>query len=467
MTVWPRPAPASLRGFLLGLTAGAVYFAGTLYWLTDVMRLFGGLPWAVGVVLNAGLVAYLALYPAFFALVIVRVWPGLGTRTLLLAPAVWVASELARTVVFGGFPWVLLGYSQVRALPVAQVASLLGVYGVSGLVVLGNVAITMGLVARGRLRIVTIAITAALVLLTGMWGNARLRGDRLLREGTGIRVGLIQGNVAQENKWDSARAEAIVRNYVGLTRQAAGRGARFILWPESSTPFFFEEDQAGGDLIRALARETGATLLVGSDQIERGSPPRYYNAAFLVSPAGRTEAVYRKIHLVPYGEFVPMKRLLFFAAPLVDSVSDFTPGTEHVMLPVDGHLASAAICYEVVYPALIRDSVIAGSQLLTTITNDAWYGRSSAPYQHFAQARLRAIEQGRYLVRAANTGISGIVDPYGREIVASKMFEPAVIVDDVRFLSELTVYARIGDLFAYLCTAFTAAALLASRRRRK
>lgn len=455
-----------MRGFLLGLTTGGVYFAGTLYWLTDVMRTFGGLPWAVGVVLNAGLVAYLALFPAFFALLIVRMWPALGTRALLLAPPVWVASELGRTVVFGGFPWVLLGYSQVRALPIAQLASLLGVYGVSGLVVLVNVAIAMALVARGRLRTMTAAVTAALVLLTGIWGTARLSNSRLLREGTAIRVGLIQGNVAQEEKWDPARADAILGEYVARTRQAAARGARFILWPESSTPFFFEEDRAGGDVIRALARETGATLLVGSDQIERGSPPRYYNAAFLVSPAGRTEAVYRKIHLVPYGEFVPMKRLLFFAAPLVDSVSDFTPGTEDVMLPVDGHLASTAICYEVVYPALIRDSVIAGSQLLTTITNDAWYGRSSAPYQHFAQAGMRAIEQGRYLARAANTGISGIVDPYGREIVASKMFEPAVIVDDVRFLSERTVYARVGDLFAYLCTAVTVAAFLASRRTR-
>ena len=169
--------------------------------------------------------------------------------------------------------------------------------------------------------------------------------------------------------------------------------------------------------IRTLARQAKVPILLGSDQFARGAngvPTTFYNAAFLVGADGTTGGVYRKMHLVPFGEYVPLKQLLFFAGPLVEAVSDFSAGDEAALLPVGGHLISTAICYEVVYPDLVRQFVAGGSELLTTITNDAWFGTSSAPHQHFEQASMRAIEEGRYLVRSANTGISGIVDPYGR-----------------------------------------------------
>src|SRR4029453_16656240 len=159
--------------------------------------------------------------------------------------------------------------------------------------------------------------------------------------------------------------------------------------------------------------------------------------------------VYRKMDRVPFGEYVPLKNLLFFVGPLVEAAGAFTPGQSMVLLPTLQGAISTAICYEIVYPALVRESVVMGSELLTTITNDAWYGYSSAPYQHFMQASMRAIEQGRYLARSANTGISGIVDPYGRVLVQSALFETTVVTGDVKLLSHLTVYARIGDLFAY------------------
>jgi apolipoprotein N-acyltransferase len=229
----------------------------------------------------------------------------------------------------------------------------------------------------------------------------------------------------------------------------------------------FEEDKAAADQVRALAKETGTTLLFGSDQIERGAgiPDKYYNSAFLVRPDGSTGAVYRKIHLVPFGEYVPARSVFFFANRLVETISDFSPGTQAVLLPIDGHLMSTAICYEVVYPGLVRQFVRGGSELITTITNDAWFGRTSAPYQHFAQASMRAIEEGRYMVRAANTGVSGIVDPYGRVLVSTNIYEPAVSVGEIRFIKSLTIYARIGDVFAYACTVMSAGLLLASRRR--
>ncbi len=455
-----------LGAFLLGLVTGAVYFAGTLYWITDVMITFGGLPGVVAVLVNAGLVAYLALYIALFAVTTAKLNQSLPWSGLILTPFAWVALELARAQIFGGFPWVLLGYSQWDVLPVAQAASVFGVYGVSGLVAFMNAAIACTLVWRGPTRFWPVTIAVILVVGASFWGYTRIRNESLVRSGAPLRVGLIQGNVLQEHKWDPGRADEILRRYLALSRGAIGRGARFVIWPESATPFYFEDDALGAGAIRDLARTAGVPFLVGSDQVERQPVARYYNAAFLVMPSGQTGAVYRKIHLVPFGEYVPLKQLLFFAAPLVESVSDFSPGDEAVLLPLEGHLASTAICYEVVYPELIRQFVVKGSELLTAITNDAWYGQSSAPYQHFSQASMRAIEQGRYLVRAANTGISGIVDPYGRVVSSSRMFEPAALVGDVRLLSGSTLYARIGDLFAYLSALLTAAALIVGTKGR-
>jgi apolipoprotein N-acyltransferase len=191
-----------------------------------------------------------------------------------------------------------------------------------------------------------------------------------------------------------------------------------------------------------------------------------YNAAFLVTPDRRTAAVYRKIQLVPFGEFIPLQQWVSFVAPLVGGLATFAPGDEVVMLPVAGHRVSTAICYEVIFPHLAREAVANGSELLTTITNDAWYGRTSAPYQHFALASMRAIEQGRYLVRAANTGISGAVDPYGRVVEKSVIFEQTGMVVDVRFLQGRTLYSRIGDVAAYASVAVIVLALVTLRRRR-
>jgi len=451
------------RAFLLGLTCGACYFTGTIYWVGQLMQVYGGLSWPVAILVTLALVAYLALFPAFFALITRRLVEAFGPAALLLTPAVWVATEFGRSYLLTGFPWVLLGYTQASVLQIAQVASLVGVYGLSALVALVNATLAYLLFAPTfRARVAAVAMVVSLIVTASVWGTLRMHDEALVRHGTPIRVGIVQGNVPQDEKWDAARATAIFNRYLALSAQAADRGARLIVWPESSTPFMIEEDPSGREAIRQLAQRSGAFFLIGSDQIERRQPLRYYNAAFLVGPDGRTLAVYRKMHLVPFGEYVPLKRILFFAAPLVESVSDFSAGEQAVLLPFGNHPISTSICYEVVYPDLVRRFVLGGSQVITTITNDAWFGRSSAPSQHFEQATLRAIEEGRYLVRAANTGISGIVDPYGRVVARSGLFEPAVLVGDVRALTGLTLYARLGDLVAYAAVMLTAVALLAA-----
>jgi apolipoprotein N-acyltransferase len=454
------------RAFLLGLTTGMVYFTGTLYWITRVMAVYGGLPGPVAAVLNGALIAYLALFPALFAVIMHRGLSAFGAAALAAAPLVWVTAELGRTHVMSGFPWVLLGYSQAEVLPIAQLASLFGVYGVSALVAAVSAAAAHVAIADER-RFRLAAVVAAMLLVVGMWGGRRAATAEWTKLGEPVRVGLVQGNVDQAQKWDPARASFIFQNYVNMTRQAIGRGAQLVLWPESSTPFRFEEAAGHGETeqLRALAAQARVPILIGSDEIETGVPTRYYNSAFLIREDGTTGGVYRKMHLVPWGEYVPFKRWLFFVAPLVEAVSDFSPGTEPVVLPVGNHSISTAICYEIVYPNLVRQFVIGGSELLTTITNDAWFGATSAPYQHFAQASMRAVEGGRYLVRAANTGISGVVDPYGRVLERSTLNEPAVLVAEARYLRERTVYSRIGDVFAYASVAVSAALLVLARRR--
>jgi apolipoprotein N-acyltransferase len=459
----PATRKSPLRAFTLGLITGAVYFGGTLYWTGSLMEVYGGLNWAVAILVGLLLVAYLALYPALFALITSRLLDAFGPTSLLLAPAVWVTTEFARARLLTGFPWVLLGYSQTPVLPIAQLASLLGVYGLSALVALVNAVLACLLFARSlRARAVTASLAIGCVVATSVWGTIRLRDNSLEGDGQSIRVGIVQGNVPQDQKWDQARANAIFEHYLDLTRKAAEQGAQLVLWPESSTPFMFQEDPAGHEAVVQLARETHIYILVGSDEIDHSRPATYYNAAFLVGPDGRTLATYRKIHLVPFGEYVPLKRLLFFVGPLVQQVGGFSAGHEAVLMPYGSHPFATAICYEIVYPELVRQFVLGGSQLITTITNDAWFGRSSAAYQHFEQASLRAIEEGRYLVRSANTGISGFVDPYGRVLARSRLFESAVIVREVRARTGLTVYARIGDVAAYLSMLLTAAALMAA-----
>ena len=440
-----RPMSA-LRAFTLGLVAGLVYFVGTIYWTGAVLRTFGGLAAPLAALAMLLLALYLALFPALAALVMSRLARGAGARALLIAPAVWVATEYLRGSLFGGFPWVPLGNSQVTVLPVAQLASVLGVYGLSALVAYVNGSLAYALVTGGRARVAAVAAAFAALTAVGGWGVWRVADGALVREGTPVRIGLIQGNIAQDDKWNPGEARRIFTTYIAMTRDAVRRGAQFVIWPESSTPFMFEEDPAGAEALRALAREVQVPILFGSDEVDRGAAAvRLYNAAFLVTPRGETGAVYRKIHLVPFGEYIPFKEWLYFVSPLVERLAEFAPGTSAVLLPVGPHLVTTAICYEVGYPSLIRDAVAAGSQLLTTITNDAWYGSSSAPYQHFELASMRAIEQGRYLARAANTGISGVVDPYGRVVRRSAIFEQVGLVEEARVLSGRTMYARIGD----------------------
>ena len=328
------------RAFALGLLTGVIYFTGTLYWITGVMARYGDLQTWVAILVNASLVAYLAFFPALFAFVVRRLTIAHGPRMLAAAPIVWVATELGRNYPFGGFPWVLLGYSQVTVLPIAQLASIFGVHGVSMLVAsvstaaamyaasgtakttagtaktTGGTAKTTGGTAKttgGTAKAVPyvrdatlayvghpfrgaypIAIVLAIVFGVAAWGARRASSAELTRSGEAIRVGLIQGNVSLEERMDRSRLASIFDNYLNMTRQAIREGASFVIWPEAAAPFRFEDDPISAGRIRTLAQQSRVPILLGSDQIEpgaKGLPTRYYNSAFMVRaarPAART-----------------------------------------------------------------------------------------------------------------------------------------------------------------------------------
>jgi apolipoprotein N-acyltransferase len=441
---------ATPRQALLGGAAmGLVFHLGNLYWITGVMVHYGGLGRAASVSVLFALVAYLALYSSAFGGLAAAACSRGRTAALFVTPVFWVGLELFRNYPFGGFPWCLLGYSQVSVLPVLQIASLTSIHGVSLLVVLVNALIAYWLCGPGLKRgLVAAAPVALLLALTLGFGYRELA--RPLPPAS-FPVAAVQGNVLQEHKWEPGWATKIFTTHLELSTRATEQGARLVVWPESSTPFHFDGTPALAEAMRSFVRQTDSYLLFGSDDYifpdRRDGGPDYqaFNGAKLLSPDGRVLLRYHKIFLVPFGEFVPLHSLLFFAESVVQNVSDFSAGEDVVVAPVDGKNIGAFICYEAIYPDLVRRFVEDGAALLVNVTNDAWFGRSSAPYQHLSQAIARAVETRRYLVRAANTGISALVDPYGRVLARSELFVPDVIVGKVSFLEEETFYVRHGN----------------------
>ena len=299
------------------------------------MTTFGGLNTALAAFAAGVLIAYLSLYPALFAVIQARLVARDGDAgAAARRPPSGSRREMGRTYVLDGFPWELLGYSQATVLPIAQIASVVGVYGLSALVALVSAAAAYAAIERSSPAVARRGGRRGGVLGTALWGTRGWRVAPCDHPASPVRVAVLQGNIPQDQKWDPAMRGAIMQRYIDMTREAIGRNAQFILWPESATPLPYERDLAGGDAIRRLARQANVTLLIGSDQIEpvkpvrAGTPPaeRYYNAAYLVQPDGATAAVYRKIHLVPFGEYVPFSRLLYFVGPLVEAVCRFHAG---------------------------------------------------------------------------------------------------------------------------------------------
>jgi len=455
------------RPFTLGLISGMVYFGFCLTWLVATMSTYGGMPYWVAALVAALLTSYLALYPAIFAALVGAAVRKFGVSGVWLAPLFWVATEWMRGSLGGGFPWVPLGASQATVIPVVQFASVVGVYGLSALIALVGTGAAAVALSRARVHRIGFGAVGALLVVVVAGGMFRVTAGHLTKTGQVLRVGLLQGNVAQDVKWNQAYREPIMRKYLDLSRQAIEAGAGVVIWPEASMPFFFESESSMAEPVRRLAAESRTPFIIGTDEMEnnpKGGPALIYNSAVLLGADGRSRGAYRKMQLVPFGEYVPLKQLLFFVNRIVEGVSDFTAGTEPVVFDVQGGRMSVAICYESAYPWISRAFVSNGSQLLVTITNDAWFGKTAAASQHFELGAMRAVEEGRYVVLSANTGISGAVDPYGRVLLKTPLFEALTATVDVRMLGGRTIYSRIGDVVVWFALVVVVWFLFVARR---
>jgi len=443
---------------LLGLTCGLAFYLPLLAWIITVLATYGQVQPAVAATALLLLALYMAGYLALFAR-----WFSMapGHHLLWFAPALWVGLDVLRGWLFTGFPWQDLGYSQYTLLPLIQVADLLGHHGVTCCLVLCNTIIALLLTrrtaeSRDQPRLTNLIAAALLLLLAMGYGLLRLPlVSAAMQQSPTLPVALVQGNIPQDQKWAPAYQEATVREYVALSEEALGRQPRsLVVWPETALPFYPLENSLFLRLTD-LTRPRGAALLTGAPHREpdptAGGELRYYNSSFLIGPDGRVAGQYHKQHLVPFGEYIPLRTLLPFFAPIVETLGDFSPGDSRAPLALGPARLGVLICFESIFPELARQSSASGANLLVNLTNDAWFGRSTAPWQHLSMAVLRAVENRRSLARAANTGISAVIMPTGKVSGPTGLFTTASRTAQVPLLSTATFFNQAGHLFG-LCS---------------
>jgi len=443
---------AALR---LGFAAGLAHYLTLIYWIIIVMGQYGHLPLPVSVSILILFSLYLSIYLALFA------WGySLIGRSFLgsfKTAGLWVALEYVRANIFTGFPWCLLGHTQYMNLEAIQVADLVGAYGTSFVIVLSG-ALIYGLLleqnlGRWKLEAPLVLLTLALTLGYGFYRMSDSRPPQ-----GSVRVAIVQGSIDQSIKWNPAYQEKSVQIYGTLTLQSRPFGPDLVVWPETAVPFFFQDGEPLARRVLDTAREVGAYIIFGSPAYrrERGSVS-FLNRAYLASPTAEIIGSYDKVHLVPFGEYVPMKRFLPFVQRLVVSVGDFLAGEKVAPLNFPKAAAGVLICFESIFPELGRAMTKQGATLLVNLTNDAWYGMSSAPFQHFSMAVFRAVENRRPMVRAANTGISAFILPNGKIMEQSGLFTEALLTKEIPLPGPaLTLYTRYGDLFANALTNISA-----------
>ncbi len=481
-----RLLPASLwQGFLLGYLCGILWFAGTCYWIFDTMHRYGGMSTPLAALVLLLFCMYVGLYHGMFGLLLalvagstpIRSTPTRSSaaatrpatiasalqRALVAAPFLWVAVELARTRITA-FPWELLGYAQTANFALTRITTLTGVYGLSFEIALVNSAFAAAfLVPRARRKwLLVAAISAAIILQAGQWVTPPPapadRSALLLQPNIPIQEG---GMWTKEFFVDTLRdlSEISLR-----PAQKEGKAYDLIVWPESPSPFY-TNDPLFRDAISALATQAHKWVVAGSIGINpamhsAAGTSEIFNSASLVAPDGTWTGRYDKVHLVPFGEYLPFPRLFAFAGGLTKEVGEFQHGTSHAPLDAGGERLGMFICYESIFPDEVRQGPLQGAEVLVNISNDGWYGDSGAWNQHLQQTQMRAIENQRWLLSATNTGMTASIDPYGR-IAASiprKIREP--LVAPYALNSSTTFYTRHGDWFAYLCAIISAGAIV-------
>lgn len=446
---------AALRCFLAGLAANLLLF----YWIAYTVAVPGKLGWPLGSLAAFLVSAYVSLYISAAGYFLFRLNASFGSAGLWLFPFAWTALEYSRSVLLTGFPWILLGYSLAERNVLVQAADLAGVFGLGFLLSACGICAygAMTALSNGERRRIVLpaAVTAAIVGFLYLYGASRPADPAASTAGKGIRIGIAQGGIDQSIKWDPAYQAETIRIYETLSKEAAGRNVDVIVWPETAAPFFYGWEAELSGRVDNIASGNGKPLIFGAPWYSPSEGGKFYNSVFYLDGNGIPKGRYDKQHLVPFGEYIPLRSLLFFLKKLTEGGEDFSRGSGPALFPVAGGFSGASICYEALFPGIIRESVSMGAQWLVNVTNDAWFGDTVAPRQHLSMARMRCVEFRRPMVRAANAGISALIDARGRTIASLGLFRSGVVAGEIRPVKGKTVYAKMGDLFAISCTIMT------------
>jgi apolipoprotein N-acyltransferase len=474
-----------LRAAFYGWITGFVWQLVTIYWIPATISNFTAIPQPAAQALLLLLGGFCA-YPFVLFAAGIEWGAARGVPRLVFAPALWPVAEWLRVVFIAGFPWNPVGNTQIAFPVMAQAADLGSVYLLSSAIVAANVALAeaWALLRRERAprsRVGAYAATAAVVPLL-LFGYGVWRLDQLgsIPYSGSIRIGVAQGNIAQEEKWNARRRDEILATYLRLTEQAADAGAKLVVWPEASLPFYFQHDLRSTQLSR-IAKERRIDLLVGAPGLEvRGAQQTPYNQAWLVRADGTATGPYDKIQLVPFGEYIPMFGLFGMVDVAVQSVGQLGQGREYTIFdtaeltPLAGAAQAATdrrarfatlICYEGIFPALTREFAARGADFFLNISNDAWYGDTSAPHQHLAMAAMRTIENRIPMVRSTNTGVSAFITDEGWIGSTTPLFEEDVVVETLLVRDVWSFYREYGDVFLHAAQILTIALLLLGWRR--
>lgn len=446
-----------VRAFFLAYLSGAIFLAGSCYWFVGVMERYGGM---TGILAAGVLALFVLVFSLFFGVFgLVEAWVARRSLTMALAlsPFLWVSLELARTYLITGFPWNLLGYA-VEATGLRQLASFTAVYGLSFLAVASSALLAWVFLEpwRGWIR-TTLALWFG-VLTVVNW----ICTPPAPPPGSHIAY-LVQPNVpldqAAQETWAPWRDPGPLERLVAMTlttREREGTASTappLVIWSENPAPFYFNRDPIFRGAVEKMARAAQAYVIVGTVNFAGQDNTRPQNSAVVLDPEGRLLLQYDKIHLVPFGEYVPAWAFPGKVGKITSEVGNFVPGTSYRAARMPRGAIGVFICYEAIFPQLVRRLTPEGAGVLVNISNDAWFGDSSAAYQHLEMARLRAIENGRYLLRATNDGITAVIDPYGRVVEQLPRHRPMVLPGHFNYLARRTFYTTYGDVFAWLCVA--------------
>jgi len=465
----------SSRGaFVSGVFMGLPYFFGANYWVYNSISKYGGVDIFTTFLIVFVLSLYLSLYVGVFGWLYVSRIKNTSLPAMLIAPVLWVVIEYVRSIALTGLPYSLIGYTQHEFLRFIQISDITGAYGVSFLVLAVNGAIADLFILKKRvdekpLFHMSPTLIGYLVLLIVLSANL-LYGTHRLNEPkspSSLNAVIIQPNIEQDMKWDPANQEEVMDTLETLTREAIVNGTDIVIWPETAIPFYYIRDEQNTRRLRSFVRSIDTPLLTGAITVNESKEGKITlgNSSVLLDRKGKEAFRYDKIHLVPFGEYVPWKSLLGFIDRLVVGIGDYRPGNNLSSANLDGKRFSSIICYEVAFPSLVRKFFKNDSDFLVIMTNDAWFGRTTGPYHHFAMSVFRAIENRKPVLRAANTGISGVIDSFGRVQAKTPIFTRTVLMESISTDNIRSFYSRFGDLFIYLCSIITII-LMADLRRK-